>query len=182
MSRGKLILASLKPAKRAYAEGKFDYIGGAGGQNLEDHSARAYAKAREQLAAQGSKSNQPNSRKALISLANMYQDEPMSKDEMLVFQGGEHMYLDEGVYDLRATLRYLAIQFKKKEPAAWVNRDRTSNLARVIGYVDTTFRISFYRAVRNLVERRLLIRCDDDTEKQLRFVSMRPDIENRGSG
>ena len=97
MSRGKLILASLKPAKRAYAEGKFDYIGGAGGQNLEDHSARAYAKAREQLAAQGSKSNQPDSRKALISLANMYQDEPMSKDEMLVFQGGEHMYLDEGV-------------------------------------------------------------------------------------
>ena len=35
---------------------------------------------------------------------------------------------------------------------------------------------TFVRAAHNLVERGLLIRCDNEGAKQLRFVSMRPDI------
>lgn len=91
--------------------------------------------------------------------------------EILVRQGGEFMTLDEGVYDLRATLRYLAIRLSER-PGKRKRRPVSEDL-RV---VDNAFRITFICAVRKLVERGLLIRCDDEDAKQLRFVSMRPDI------
>jgi hypothetical protein len=183
MSRGlgrmqNLILASLKPAKRAYAEQKFDYIGGAGLKNLNEQSDRAFDKAHQQLEAQSGKTNQPDPLQALLSLVNMHRDAPVAEDEVLVFSGGEHTYLDEGVYDLRATLRYLADRFNKKKLVSWENRDRTANWDHCsYWFVDDSFRVSFYRAARNLVERGLLICCDNDEAAQLRFVSMRPDIE-----
>ena len=86
--------------------------------------------------------------------------------ETLVRQGGEFVTLDEGVYDLRATLRYVAIRLsarpgkRKRRP---ISEDR-----RVI---DNAFRITFMNAVRSLVERGLLIPCDDEDAVQLRFVS-----------
>jgi hypothetical protein len=94
--------------------------------------------------------------------------------ETLVRQGGEFMTLDEGVYDLRATLRYLAIRLSER-PGKRKRRPVSEDL-RVI---DNAFRITFMRAVRNLVELGLLIRCDDEDAVQLRFVSMRPDIDRR---
>ena len=119
MSRGlgkmqRLILASLKPAKQAHVEGKFNYIGAASFANVVHQS---------------------------------------------------------DLYDLRATLRYVAIRLserpgkRKRRP---VSEDR-----RV---VDQRFRVTFMNAVHSLVERGLLIRCDAGDAKQLRFVSMRPDI------
>jgi hypothetical protein len=87
--------------------------------------------------------------------------------ETLVRQGGEFVTLDEGFYDLRATLRYLAIRLSER-PGKRKRRPVSEDL-RV---VDNAFRITFMRAARNLVERGLLIRCDDEDAVQLRFVSV----------
>jgi hypothetical protein len=117
MSRGlgkmqRLILASLKPAKQAHVEGKFNYTGAAG-----------FAKVAHQ----------------------------------------------SDLYDLRGTLRYLAIRLSER-PGKRKRRPVSEDL-RV---VDQSFRA--VRAAHNLVEGGLLIRCDTGDAKQLRFVSMRPDI------
>jgi hypothetical protein len=146
------LLVSLKPAKRAWADGKFDYIGDAGTDNL-------------------------------------FSDR--EGEDKVVFQGGKQWRLDDGVYDLRATLRYLTIALNKptkaehrpfpfshKHTIANENEDRPANQASY-WRVDDVFRISFYRAARNLVDRGLLISCDDDDATQLRFVSMHPDIEHQ---
>jgi hypothetical protein len=115
MSRGlgkmqRLILASLKPAKQAHVEGKFNYMGAAGFANF-------------------------------IHLSDLY--------------------------DLRGTLPYLAIRLSER-PGKRKRRPVSEDL-RV---VDNAFRITFMRAARNLVERGLLIRCDDEDAVQLRFVSV----------
>ena len=93
-----LILAALKPAKQAYANGEFDYIGGAGLENLEHKGIDR-------------------------------SDDPIPLDQLQARQGGEYYTLEEGVYDLRCTLRYLAIHWPKRWGAkAWQNRDRSANL------------------------------------------------------
>jgi hypothetical protein len=89
--------------------------------------------------------------------------------ETLVRQGGEFVTLDEGVYDLRATLRYLAIRISEG-PSKRKRRPVSQDL-RVI---DNAFRITFMKGVRSLVERGLLVRCDAEDAVQLRFVSMPP--------
>jgi hypothetical protein len=89
--------------------------------------------------------------------------------ETIVRQGGEFVILDESVYDLRATLRYLAIRLLE-EPSKRKRRPVSQDL-RV---VDNAFRITFMKAVRNLIERGLLVRCDAEDAVQLRFVSMPP--------
>jgi len=91
--------------------------------------------------------------------------------ETLVRQGGEFMTLDEDVYDLRATLRYVAIRLSARPGK---RKRRPVSLDRRV--IDNAFRITFMNAVRSLVERGLLIPCDAGDAKQLRFVSMRPDI------
>ena len=75
------------------------------------------------------------------------------------------------LYDLRGALRYLAIRLSER-PGKRKRRPVSEDL-RV---VDQSFRVTFVRAAYNLVERGLLIRYDDEDAKQLRFVSMRPDI------
>jgi hypothetical protein len=208
------VLAFLRPAKHAYTQGEFDYIGGAGMENIKERMRHAGAKAHEQLEAQGGKSNEPDAFKAFVRLAEMHMfANLLTEDEMLVFQGGEHWTLEEGIYDLRATLRYMAITFKKieleqrtqtagdkffksglKEDALELAKAMMGpppgdpphplvnpNQYRKGSYwkIDDRFRISFYRAARSLIKRGLLIRCDDGDEQQLRFVSMRPDIERK---
>src|SRR5262249_27412318 len=129
MSRGpgqmqQLILAALKPAKQAYANGEFDYIGGAGLENLM------------------------NNRSA----------DPIPLDQLQARQGGEYYTLEEGVYDLRCTLRYLAIHWPKRWGVkAWRNPDRSANFRRSsYWFMGDAFRISFMRAARGLVDRGLL--------------------------
>ena len=119
MSRGlgkmqRLILASLKPAKQAHVEGKFNYWGAAGFANV--------------------------------------------------------MHLSD-LYDLRGTLPYLAIRLSER-PGKRKRRPVSEDL-RV---VDQNFRVTFWNAAHKLVKRGLLIPCGDEDAKQLRFVSMRPDI------
>jgi hypothetical protein len=89
--------------------------------------------------------------------------------ETLVRRGGEFVTLDEGVYDLRATLRYLAIRLSEG-PSKRKRRPVSQDL-RVI---DNAFRMTFMKGVRSLVERGLLVRCDAEDALQLRFVSMTP--------
>lgn len=185
-----LVLDSLIPSKRDYAAGEFDYIGGAGRTNLDVQDDLALAKAREQWAAQGGKSNQPDPRKAFSNLVDMHRADPIPEDEVIVFSGGERTTLDERVYDLRAALRWAAIKtnqslspeirrfpFSYKYTRANENRDRTGNRAQY-WRVDPSFRISFMRAAAILVKHGFLI-CEDDDNTQLRFVSMRDDIERQ---
>jgi hypothetical protein len=91
------------------------------------------------------------------------------------------MTLGEGVYDLRATLVYLAVTLTQRPIAGRKRKYRPARENKWhpadIHFVDSSFRASFSRAVRNLVERGLLICCDNDDAEQLRFVSLRPDIE-----
>ena len=120
MSRGlgkmqRLILASLKPAKQAHVEGKFNYSGAARFANI--------------------------------------------------------MHLSD-LYDLRGTLPYLAVRLSVR-PGKRKQRPVSEDL-RV---VDQSFRVTFLRAAHHLVERGLLIPCDDEDAKQLRFVRMRPEID-----
>jgi hypothetical protein len=124
MSRGlgkmqRLILASLKPAKQAYVEGKFNYVGAARFANL--------------------------------------------------------MHLSD-LYDLRATLPYLAIRLSER-PGKRKRRPVSEDL-RV---VDKSFRVAFCQAAHTLVERGLLIPCHNEDAKQVRFVRMRPDIDRSRS-
>jgi hypothetical protein len=119
MSRGlgkmqRLILASLKPAKQAYVEGKFNYVGAARFANVAHLS---------------------------------------------------------DLYDLRATLPYLAIRLSERP-----GKRKRRPISEDLRVVDQTFRVAFCQAAHTLVERGLLIPCDDEDAKQLRFVSMRPDI------
>ena len=119
MSRGlgkmqRLILASLRPAKQAYIEGKFNYVGAARFANLAHLS---------------------------------------------------------DLYDLRATLPYLAIRLSERP-----SKRKRPPISEDFRVVDQTFRVAFCQAAHTLVERGLLIPCDDEDAKQLRFVSMRPDI------
>lgn len=119
MSRGlgkmqRLVLASLKPAKQAHVEGKFNYTGAA-------------------------------------SFANV-------------------VHLSD-LYDLRGTLPYLAIRLSERP-----GKRKQRPISEDLRVVDQSFRVTFWRAANHLVERGLLIRCDDEDAKQLRFVSTRPDI------
>jgi hypothetical protein len=75
------------------------------------------------------------------------------------------------VYDLRGTLPYLAIRLS--EQSGKRKRRPVSEDLRV----DQSFRITFLNAAHKLVERGLLIRCDSEDAKQLRFVRMRPEID-----
>ena len=75
------------------------------------------------------------------------------------------------LYDLRGTLRYLAIRLSERR-----GKRKRRPLSEDLRVVDESFRVTFVRAAHNLVERGLLIRCDNEGAKQLRFVSMRPDI------
>ena len=120
MSRGlgkmqRLILASLEPAKQAYVEGKFNYIGAA-------------------------------------SFANVRQE--------------------SGLYDLRGTLPYLAIRLSERP-----SKRKRRPISEDLRVVDQTFRVAFCQAVHTLVKRGLLIPCDNENAKQLRFVRMRPEID-----
>ena len=124
MSRGlgkmqRLILASLEPAKQAYVEGKFNYIGAA-------------------------------------SFANVRQE--------------------SGLYDLRGTLPYLAIRLSERP-----GKRKRRPISEDLRVVDQTFRVAFCQAVHTLVKRGLLIPCDNETAKQLRFVRMRPEIDRSRS-
>jgi hypothetical protein len=179
------VLANLKPAKKAYAAGLFDYIGGAGLQNLDLRFEQTNRLVDEHLAEHRGKSNEPSPKRARQRLEEMYEKEPLPEDEVVVFQAGESYTLDPDVYDLRATLRYLAFANKLAEPnpvhtVGWANRDRTANTSGAsYWYINPAFRISFYRAARNLIKRGMLICCDDEGDSQLRFVSMRPDLERK---
>jgi hypothetical protein len=132
----RLLLAALKPAKRAYANGEFDYIGGAATYNLWERPEA--------------------------------ETEPDPKREMFIRKGGEYKLLESDVYDLRATMRYLAINWPKKlqtktaGPPARIIRDRIGTF-RTSRYwcVEPSFRISFMRAAHGLVDRGMLIPCDD---------------------
>jgi hypothetical protein len=181
------LLLALKPAKRAHAAGEFDYIGGAGFKNMEQRNERAWDKAREHLA--NHPSNEPDPAKAFRQLEDMYREEPLPEDEVLVFQSGEFQTLDDSVYDLRATLRWLAIRQSIRQKAqkgrspklgesAWRNQDRTAHEhGSSYWHLDPAFRISFYRAARSLVKRGLLIACDPvEKGREIRFVSMRKDV------
>jgi hypothetical protein len=172
------LLMSLKPAKRAYAAGDFDYIGGAGFANMEERVERADDKAREHLARHGDRSNQPASEGRLSQLAQMYR-EPLPENEAEVFHRGESFTLGEGVYDLRATMRWLAIVRNRQKLAAWKNSDRTANESgSSYWFVDDAFRISFYRAARALIAAGMLIPTDPMAKgREVRFVSMSPDAE-----
>jgi len=81
------------------------------------------------------------------------------------------MHLSD-LYDLRGTLPYLAIRLSER-PGKRKRRPISDDL-RV---VDQSFRVAFWQAARHLVERGLLIPCDDEDAKQLRFVRMRPEID-----
>jgi hypothetical protein len=63
--------------------------------------------------------------------------------------------LPDGVYDLRASLQFLARQHGKAH---------TDTLGRSSGvsdkFIEATFRISFYRAVRSLIRRGILHWCN----------------------
>jgi hypothetical protein len=96
----RFLLAALKPAKLAYASGKFDYVGGAGSENSK---AKGWSRDRELM--------------------------PVS--QLLVNKGGEYWALDPKVYDLRCTLRYLAIHWPKRKddyPACWQKWWEDANL------------------------------------------------------
>jgi hypothetical protein len=42
-------------------------------------------------------------------LKDLYEDEPLPQDAVVVFDKGENFTLEDGVYDLRAALRYMTI-------------------------------------------------------------------------
>jgi hypothetical protein len=146
----RFLLAALKPAKLAYASGKFDYVGGAGSENSK---AKGCSGDRELM--------------------------PIS--QLLVNKGGEYWALDPKVYDLRCTLRYLAIHWPKRKndyPACWQKWWKTPTYGSSSYWcVSDPFRVSFMRAARSLVDRGSLIACDDDGAPQLRFVSLASDLE-----
>jgi hypothetical protein len=124
MSRGlgkmqRLILASLKPAKQAYVEGKFNYVGAARFANVAHLS---------------------------------------------------------DLYDLRATLPYLAIMLSERP-----DKRKRRPISEDLRVVDQSFRVAFCQAAHTLVERGLLIPCDGENAKQVRFVRMRPDIDRSRS-
>ena len=124
MSRGlgkmqRLILASLKPAKQAYVEGKFNYVGAARFANVAHRS---------------------------------------------------------DLYDLRATLPYLAIRLSERP-----GKRKRRPISEDLRVVDQTFRVAFCQAAHTLVDRGLLIPCDDEDAKRLRFVRMRPEIDRSRS-
>jgi hypothetical protein len=101
----------------------------------------------------------------------------------LVRAQGEVWQLDPDVYDLRMTLRYMAITMTetlttRSSPARRPD-PLMSGLSGGEVYIEQPFRTAFYRAARSLVERGLLIRLDDDATGQIRFVSLRPDLEAR---
>ena len=120
MSRGlgkmqRLILASLKPAKQAYVEGKFNYVGAARFANVAHLS---------------------------------------------------------DLYDLRATLPYLAIRLSERP-----GKRKRRPISEDLRVVDKSFRVAFCQAAHTLVERGLLIPCHNEDAKQVRFVRMRPEID-----
>ena len=120
MSRGlgkmqRLILASLKPAKQAYVEGKFNYVGAARFANVAHLS---------------------------------------------------------DLYDLRATLPYLAIRLSERP-----SKRKRRPISEDLRVVDKSFRVAFCQAAHTLVERGLLIPCHNEDAKQVRFVRMRPEID-----
>jgi hypothetical protein len=124
MSRGlgkmqRLILASLKPAKQAHVEGKFNYVGAARFANVAHLS---------------------------------------------------------DLYDLRATLPYLAIMLSERP-----DKRKRRPISEDLRVVDQSFRVAFCQAAHSLVERGLLIPCDGENAKQVRFVRMRPDIDRSRS-
>ena len=124
MSRGlgkmqRLILASLKPAKQAHVEGKFNYVGAARFANVAHLS---------------------------------------------------------DLYDLRATLPYLAIMLSERP-----DKRKRRPISEDLRVVDQSFRVAFCQAAHTLVERGLLIPCDGENAKQVRFVRMRPDIDRSRS-
>jgi len=173
-----LVLDSLIPSKRDYATGT---IGGGGRTNFDVQSTRAWDQARAQLSVQGGKSKQPHSRTALFDLIEMHCHDPIPEDEVVVFSLGEHITLDERVYDLRCALVRAAAkakQFEREAARATPSKDRTGQRAHY-WRVEPKFRISFMRAAAILVKRGLLIRQGDDNSTQLRFVSMRDDIERQ---
>jgi hypothetical protein len=141
------LLRALEPAKKAFEADEFNYIGGAGGaeyQNVTDHMVR-----------------------------RQYGELQYPFEGPLVRQGGEFFTLDDGVYDLRATLVYLALKEQKqsKKPVAWQSPDRP----RGLHYIDPAFRNAFTRAARSLVKQGLLIDVDDGKGPQLRFVARSDD-------
>jgi hypothetical protein len=150
MSRGigqmqSVVLAALKPAKRAFAAGAFKYIGGADYENVFRHMTS--------------------------DSHGGYQYPP---EGPLVRAGGEFYTLGDGVYDLRATLVYLALQWPRRGMPRQ-NRDREDGYY----WIDPSFRNAFTRAARTLIDRGLLIRCDGEDGPQVRLVSMRPDIDRQ---
>jgi hypothetical protein len=121
-----LVLDSLIPSKRDYATGT---IGGGGRTNFDVQSTRAWDQARAQLAVQGGKSKQPHSRTALFDLIEMHCHDPIPEDEVVVFSLGEHITLDERVYDLRCALVRAAAkakQFERETARATPSKDRTA--------------------------------------------------------
>jgi hypothetical protein len=143
------ILMSLEPAKRAYAQSLEDNVGKKGqfsyigGADAENVFRHTREDGRVRLPPEGP----------------------------VVRQGGEFFTLVDGLYDLRATLVYLALHMPPgKVPAARQNPER----ARGYQEIDPAFRNAFTRAARSLVERGLLFRHDDEGAPQLRFVSMPP--------
>jgi hypothetical protein len=176
-----MLLMSLKPAKRAYAAGEFDYVGGAGMKNFEQRDDRAASKAHEHLAKH--KSNEPNPAKSFYGLMDMYREKQLPEGEVEVFHGGESFTLDDGVYDLRATMRWLAIvrnrHLKRGHGPAWKNPDRSANESgSSYWFISSAFRISFYRAARSLIDCGMLIACDPvEKGREVRFVSMAPEVE-----
>ena len=173
-----LVLDCLIPSKRDYAAGP---IGGAGRTNFDVQSTRAGDQARAQLAVQGGKSKQPDSRTSLFDLIEMHCRDPIPEDEVVFFSLGEHITLDERVYDLRCALVRAAAkakQFERETARATPSKDRTGQRGHY-WRVEPKFRISFMRAAAILVKRGLLIRQGDDNSTQLRFVSMRDDIERQ---
>ena len=69
---------------------------------------------------------------------------------------GRYWQLPEGVYDLRGVLAYLAYRDQKYSQCS---------------YVSSSFKASFSRAVKGLLIRRELHRCDYGGRPQVRFVS-----------
>jgi hypothetical protein len=141
------LLRALEPAKKAFEADEFNYIGAAEYENVTYHMVRR-------------------------------QDGELQYpfEGPLVRQGGEFFTLDDGVYDLRATLVYLALkeQQQRKEPVAWQSQDRP----RGFYYIAPAFRNAFTRAARSLVEQGLLIDVDDGKGPQLRFVSRSDDDDD----
>lgn len=151
MSRGlgdmqRTVLASLEPAKRAYAQGKFDYVGGAASENVWAHSDDDSKFVRHGGEFFTLDDNVYDLRATLVYAA--------LNAPVRVWPG-----LRDGTG---------ISPFKMARHNPWRGGK--------FQYVQTVFRDAFMRAARSLVERGLLIRSDDEDARQLRFVSLRDDL------